>query len=106
MFFSSIPILVPATPSQHEIADSDDGAFARPINSSTDQPINRSENIVVQEHRAIKRIVRLMLGFKSFWCAARTIAGIETMHVIRKGQFDCPEDKAMSAADQFYSLAA
>ena len=69
-------------------------------------PINRSENIVVQDHCAIERIVRPRLGFKSFWCAARTIAGIETMHVIRKGQFDCLKDKAMSAADQFYSLAA
>ena len=47
-----------------------------------------------------------MLGFKSFWCAARTIAGIETTHMIRNRQFDSPEDKAMSAADQFYSLAA
>ncbi|HET9641841.1 MAG TPA: IS6 family transposase [Burkholderiaceae bacterium] len=62
-------------------------------------------NLVEQDHRAIKRIVRPMLGFKSFWCVARIIAGIETMHMIRKGQFDCPEGKAMSAPDQFYSLA-
>ena len=62
-------------------------------------------NLVEQDHRAIKRIVRPMLGFKSFWCAARTIAGIETMHMIRKGQLADIKDQASSAANQFYSLA-
>ena len=62
-------------------------------------------NIVEQDHRAIKRIVRPMLGFKSFPCASILIAGIETMHMIRKGQFDCPKAQASSAASQFYSLA-
>ena len=62
-------------------------------------------NIVEQDHRAIKRIVRPMLGFKSFRCACVLIAGIETMHMIRKGQLECPEGQASSAASQFYSLA-
>ena len=35
-------------------------------------------NIVEQDHRAIKRITRPMLGFKSFWSARIIIAGIET----------------------------
>jgi len=35
-------------------------------------------NIVEQDHRAIKRITRPMLGFKSFWSARILIAGIET----------------------------
>ena len=43
-------------------------------------------NIVEQDHRAIKRKTRPLLGFKSFWSAAITLAGIELMHVIRKGQ--------------------
>jgi putative transposase len=43
-------------------------------------------NIVEQDHRAIKRLVRPMLGFKSFRSAAVTLAGIELMHMIRKGQ--------------------
>ena len=47
-----------------------------------------------------------MLGFKSFWSIRIIIAGIETMHMIRKGQLDCPAGAALSAADQFYSLAA
>src|SRR6266496_4518481 len=34
----------------------------------------------------IKRQVRAMMGFKSFWSAAVTLACIELMHMIRKGQ--------------------
>ena len=58
-------------------------------------------NIVEQDHRAIKRLTRPMLGFKSFWSAAITLAGIEIMHMIRKGQLICPG----TPAQQFYSLA-
>lgn len=47
-----------------------------------------------------------MLGFKSFWSARITIAGIETMHMINKGQMDCPGGQPMSAANQFYGLIA
>ena len=43
-------------------------------------------NIVEQDHRAIKRLTRPMLGFKSFRSAVVTLAGIELMHMIRKGQ--------------------
>ena len=46
---------------------------------------------------------RPMLGFKSFWSAAKIIAGIETMHMIKKGQMTCPLGQIISAADQFYS---
>ena len=62
-------------------------------------------NLVEQDHRAIKRIVRPMLGFKSFRCASILIAGIETMHMIKKGQLDRPNAQASTAASQFYSLA-
>ena len=62
-------------------------------------------NIVEQDHGAIKRVVRPMLGFKSFRCASSLIAGIETMHMIKKGQLNCSKAKASSAASQFYSLA-
>ena len=44
-------------------------------------------NLVEQDHRFIKRPVRPMLGFKSFASAASTISGIETVNMIRKGQF-------------------
>ena len=62
-------------------------------------------NIVEQDHRAIKRIARPMLGFKSFRCASILLAGIETMHMIKKGQLDRPKAHVSTAASQFYSLA-
>jgi putative transposase len=62
-------------------------------------------NIVEQDHRAVKRITRPMLGFKTFRCARILIAGIEVMHMIRKGQLGNVKDKDSSAASQFYSLA-
>jgi putative transposase len=46
-----------------------------------------------------------MMGLKSFDCAARLIAGIETMHMVKKGQLRCPGGLAFSDADYFYSLA-
>jgi len=45
-------------------------------------------NIVEQDHRSIKRIIRPMLGFQSFCTAIKTLKGIEIMHMIRKGQID------------------
>jgi len=44
-------------------------------------------NLVEQDHRAIKVRAGPMLGFKIFANAARAIAGIELVHRIRKGQF-------------------
>ena len=61
-------------------------------------------NIVEQDHRAIKRITRPMLGFKSFRAARAILAGIELMHMIRKGLFMLKRE-GMSFADQFYTLA-
>ena len=43
-------------------------------------------NIVEQDHRRIKRLVRPGLGFGSFRTARRTLAGFEAMAMIRKGQ--------------------
>eukprot|EP01040_Poterioochromonas_malhamensis_P022025 gene22025-26697_t len=48
-------------------------------------------NLVEQDHRAIKRRTRPMLGFKTFHCATKLVAGIETMHMIKKGQLNCPD---------------
>ena len=61
-------------------------------------------NLVEQEHRAVKRVTGTMLGFKSFWSARILIAAIETMHMIKKGQMDCPAGSTVSPANQFYSL--
>src|ERR1700738_1668955 len=44
-------------------------------------------NLVEQDHRGVKQRIAVMLGFKEFGNAAITIAGIELLHRIRKGQF-------------------
>jgi len=62
-------------------------------------------NIVEQDHRAVKRIIKPMLGFKSFQSAKSILAGIELMHMIRKGQMMMEETDEMSFAEQFYALA-
>lgn len=81
------------------------------IQADTGAPIELRQvkylnNLVEQDHRAIKRIIRPMLGFKSFRSATRILAGIEMMHMIKKRQLDCRDGQVASAADQFYSLAA
>ena len=63
-------------------------------------------NIVEEEHRAVKRLTRPMQGFKSFWSAAKILAGIELMHMIRKGQMIVCAAGGMTPAAQLYSLAA
>ena len=62
-------------------------------------------NIVEQDHRAITRVTRPMLNFKSFRSASSVLAGIELMHMIRKGQCEINGAKAMSFADQFSAMA-
>jgi transposase-like protein len=46
-----------------------------------------------------------MLNFKSFRSASNVLAGIEFMHMTRKGQFAIDSAAAMSFAEQFYALA-
>jgi putative transposase len=64
-------------------------------------------NIVEQDHRAVKRVTRPMLGFKSFEAAQSTLVGIELMHMLKKRQLVVEErDEGLTAAEQFFSLAA
>ena len=60
-------------------------------------------NVVEQDHRFIKRITRPMLGFKALHSAASTLAGIETAHMIRKGQLG---QNGVSPFKQFAALTA
>jgi len=46
-----------------------------------------------------------MLNFKSFWAARNILAGIELMHMIRKGQLLLESCIELSFADQSYALA-
>jgi putative transposase len=43
-------------------------------------------NIVEQDHRNIKRRICISTEFKEFESAQRTLAGIEVVNIIRKGQ--------------------
>lgn len=43
-------------------------------------------NVIEQDHRHIKHIVKPMMGFKTFNSARRTLSGIEAMNMMRKGQ--------------------
>ena len=43
-------------------------------------------NLVEQDHRFIKRLVKLGMGFFSSETAWRTLQGYETMNMLRKGQ--------------------
>jgi transposase-like protein len=62
-------------------------------------------NLIEQDHRAIKRMVRPMFGFKTSNSAYCTLRGVELMHMIKKGQMVMDDRQGLSAAEQFYSLA-
>ncbi|WP_100085008.1 IS6 family transposase [Burkholderia ambifaria] len=84
-------------------------AALKDINAEREEPIKVRQskylnNIVEQDHRAIKRRTRPMMGFKNFRCARIVLGGIEVMHMIRKGQMKSTR-KNQTAAEQFYSLA-
>lgn len=50
------------------------------------RPVQYLNNILEQDHRAIKRRVNAKQGFRDFQAARRTIQGYEAMNMIRKGQ--------------------
>jgi putative transposase len=63
-------------------------------------------NRIEQDHRAIKRRVRPMLGFKSMASARAILGGIEMVHMMRKGQAKYACSSQPSLAEQFELLAA
>ncbi|EIM30758.1 IS6 family transposase [Microvirga lotononidis] len=63
-------------------------------------------NRIEQDHRAIKRRVRPMLGFKSVDSARAILGGIEMVHMMRKGQATYAHNWQPSLADQFEQLVA
>ncbi len=65
--------------------------------------IRQNKNIVEQDHRAVKRVSPTMLGSKTFRSAMATLAGVELMHMSRKGQLRATGK--LRPAQQFYSLA-
>ena len=62
-------------------------------------------NIIEQDHRFIKKRTKPMLGFKSFRSAKITIAGIENIRIIQKGQI-IGSDNKVSTFENFKMLMA
>ncbi len=58
-------------------------------------------NIVEQDHRRIKRLVRPGLGFGGLGSADQTLAGYEAMAMIRKGQVHNVDGRDMQAQAAF-----
>ncbi|SOE87154.1 Transposase (or an inactivated derivative) [Burkholderia sp. YR290] len=83
-------------------------AVLQAINADLQTPIKIQQNtylnnIVGQDHRAIKRIIKPMMGFRNFRWARVILSGIEMMHRVRKGQMkDAGIER--NVAGQFYSL--
>jgi putative transposase len=63
-------------------------------------------NRIEQDHRAVKRRIRSMLGFKSLSSARVILGGIEMVHMMRKGQAKFACNPQPSLAEQFERLAA
>ncbi len=63
-------------------------------------------NHIEQDHRAVKRRVRPMLGFKSVDSARVILSGIELVHMMRKQQAKYACAQQLSLAEQFERLAA
>ena len=64
--------------------------------------IKYHNNIIEQDHRFIKKITGPMRGFKSFTAASATLDGIETAHMIHKGQLGM---ETKSPFEKFAALA-
>ncbi|RDI53865.1 IS6 family transposase [Microvirga subterranea] len=62
-------------------------------------------NRIEQDHRAIKRMIRPMLGFKSVASARAVLGGIEMVHMMCKGQAKYAGHRSPSLAAQFELLA-
>lgn len=63
-------------------------------------------NCIEQDHRAVKRRVRPMLGFKSVNSARAILGGIEMIHMMCKQQAKYACRRQLSLAEQFHLLAA
>ncbi len=63
-------------------------------------------NRIEQDHRAVKRRIRPMLGFKSMASARAILGGIEMVHMMRKGQAKYAPSSQLSLAEQFHILVA
>jgi putative transposase len=62
--------------------------------------------VVEQDQRAVKRVVSPRRGFKSFWAACGTLAGLAVRQALRKGQLGTTASMPPTPAEQVSALAA
>jgi transposase-like protein len=79
------------------------GCKLKPIRIRQSQYLN---NRIEQDHRAVKRRVRPMLGFKAMDSARAVLSGIEMVHMMPKGQAKFVYSQQLSLVEQFERLAA
>jgi transposase-like protein len=79
------------------------GCKLKPIRIRHSRYLN---NRIEQDHRAIKRGVRSMLGFKSVDSARAIIGGIEMIHMMRKGQAKYACNPGLPLTEQFERFTA
>jgi putative transposase len=70
----------------------------KPIRIRQSQYLN---NRIEQDHRAVKRRIRPMLGFKSMVSARTILSGIEMVHMMRKGQAKYARNPRPLPTEQF-----
>jgi transposase-like protein len=70
------------------------------------RPVKDFNNIVEQDHRAVKRVTRPLSGCKALDAAPSTLVGIELMPRRRPQQLEDGVEQGLTVAGQFYALAA
>jgi putative transposase len=65
-----------------------------------------SHKYLKQDHRAVKRVTRPMLGFKAFEAAQPTLVGIARMPMLQKRLWEGSAEQGLPAAEPFYAMAA
>ena len=65
------------------------------------RPVQYLNNILEQDHRAIKRRVKAKQGFRAFDAAHRTLAGYEAIHMLRKGQVQSVRHRDVRGQNRF-----
>ena len=65
------------------------------------RPVKYLNNILEQDHRAIKRRVNAKQGFREFQAARRIIQGYEAINMLRKGQIRRVSGKDVRRQNRF-----
>jgi hypothetical protein len=76
------------------------------VSAIASRQVKYLNNIIEQDQRGVKRLTRPRLGGKASPATQCTLASIELLPMLRKGQRAGGVEQGLSAADQFDSLAA